>query len=523
MPLTKLTFSKIVITLVCLVWFYPELAAGPKPIIQQAKYAFSRRELNKSYQLFEKVRQRDSKNGTALFYMGYIREQQNRRDEAVILYEQALELELEKDLEKKCFWKVVLYYKEAEDWGNLLLYSERFLQIFNHSAVHKLHDLAKRNHSPNFIETKQLYKQAKIYKENKQYTRAIDNLERLLIRDPSHIKARWQLALLHIKIKAFYAAARHLQILIEKKPKNWKYHYKGGVCYYHLGQHKKSLSHLQLAHKHHSNHYRDKASFQYYTNYILGDIYLKQKKFKLSRNHFIQAASAKKPSSFLFEKLARVYWQLKDYKKAVKYATKSVQEEPKQAAGYLLLAMHAYQFDDNEKEAYQMALRMASALENYSPITKTKQSPFEYPEYNFGFLLIGKKEKEEENWSRALKFYRKIDVAFIKRLVRYQPKNKANRFVTLAISYDSDLAMTLMYNGNVKQALDYYKKLEPKADIMFGQARCHALLFEVKPTQRYLEKASTKKPSLWQKAKQDEAFTNLMAQSLEFRSFMQKH
>ena len=168
---------------------------------QEAKYAFSMGNWSRAYTLFEKASTQRPGYGAAFFYMGYTREQQGRKGEAIPNYEESLKLKLEDKLREKSFWKIVLYYKEKRNWERLLHYSSEFLALKNIRSVQKLKDLAEKNYDPRQRELGEKFQEAKKYKKSDDPSRAIHILEKLIASQPGHIEARWELALLYMKQK----------------------------------------------------------------------------------------------------------------------------------------------------------------------------------------------------------------------------------------------------------------------------------------------------------------------------------
>ena len=491
--------------LLCLV---PITSLAANPYLQAAKHAFSLREWEQSYLLFQKVMEEEPENGVSLFYMGYIREQQNKRAEAVHHYQQAIVLELEENLKKKAFWKIVLYYKKIYDWENLLLYADKFLEFHEHKAVHRLKELAQSHYNPEKMQVKLLLQQALEKKQQGLLEEAILSLNNLLALYPSYEKAHWELALLKMRKQDFKTAINHLGLLVQTFPNNWQYQYKASVCYYRLGQHDQALFYLKKTQELYTG---DREEFNFYTSYMKGDIYLQQQQFEQALDYLL-AANKLRNITALEASIAYSYWHLGQQQEARQYAQASVTKEPKQAIGYLVLALQNYQNQQIET-AYQLTQQMENIL-----LSDAKQATKNAKIDSLGFLLLGQKAITQKEWEKALSFLIKVNPKtlniFTKRVGQTSPLQ------ILIVNYERNLADSLMYNDKPREALYYYQKLEKTSEILFASARCHASLFHSDQAKSYLQQAAQRQREFWQLAWQDKAFQQLMEQDLEFQSFL---
>ncbi len=103
---------------------------GQSSAFLQGKQQLARRNYQEAFDLFQQALNANPGDGNPLYYMGYIQEQRNRRNDAVSYYRRAVDLRMDADLRRNAFWKIVLHYKNRRDWDNLLTYSERFLVKF---------------------------------------------------------------------------------------------------------------------------------------------------------------------------------------------------------------------------------------------------------------------------------------------------------------------------------------------------------------------------------------------------------
>ena len=477
---------------------------------QEAKYAFSMGEWGRAYKLFEKASAYKPQDGKAFFYMGYVREQQGHKTDAILNYQRAIDLKLDKDLKEKAFWKVTLYYKQTRNWEKLLHYSTEFLKLRQHRSIQKLKELAAKNHDPQQTGLHSQMQAAREYKEKGESKEAVRVLEKVLVSHPGHQRARWELVLLKIKKKDFHSASAHLEVLQSSAPRNWQYHYKKAVCDYHLSQYDSALKDLKKAKGLYSG---NAQSFQFYTNYMLGNIHLEKGNFKSALKNLRAAQKARKEQSLGLEaSLAYTYWHLKNYRKAKAYAQQAIQKESQEALAFLVLALCSWQAAKAGK-AYSWAADMYSELKDSSEHENTHENK----RYTPGFLLLGQEAIGEKNWRKALKFYKQADPASIRKISAGEVHRPLQK---LAANFNYNFALSLMHNKQAQAALKYYAKAGQRPKVFFQQARCYALLLKGKEAKKYLQKAVQAKTEFWEKAQRDEAFQDLMEQDLEFQEFM---
>ncbi len=512
---------------------------------QKAKYAFSLGDWKRAFSLFEKAKRKDPKNGKYYFYTGYVLEKQKKHPEAMVHYQKALKLKLEKKLKQKTFWKLCLYYKRVHDWENLLKYTKVFLVFFPHRSVQKMHDLARKNHDPKKVNNRILFEKVVdlledikgSQAENKDYQEIINLLERIVISDPSHSKARWELVLLKMKIRDFASAIKHLGVLLYEEPNSWEYKYKIGVCYYRIKMYEKALPHLKQAQLLYSG---DNASFDFYMAFMLGNIYMEKGDEKLAL-HYLHKAEKKRKLSSIDASLSRVYWFLRNKKKATFYAERSItirrdadsREVNQQAIAYSILALLAW-INGKEKIAYERATRMHSLIKSYrGSFLNKSESSFQKKIrgntlYNATILLLIRFATDNQNWKKATRFFTQIDQASI---IDIQNSRIYEEIKELSKHFWYNYAYTLMKKGDLKNALARYENLKSNSklhiQVLFDQARCYALLSRAKKSEYYLRRildaTSEKKIPLWRKrVLDDEAFQELAEQDVDFEAFIQR-
>lgn len=459
--------------------------------------------------LFEKASEQMPQNGEPFFYMAYAQEQRGHKEKAILNYQKALSLDLDKNLKEKTFWKITLYYKGTKNWKELLHYSKEFLKLRQHRSIQKLKELAEKNYDPRQAELQAALEEAREHKERGSFKESMRILESILSSYPDNALARWRLVLLKMKKKDFHSASGHLGTLLSSDSRNWQYHYKAAVCNYHLGRYDKAVKHLQRSENFHSKKSR---SFQFYKNYMFGNIYLEKGDFKLALKTLGKARKIRKKQGLGLEtSLAYAHWHLGNYKEAKSYAQQAIQEKSKQALAFLVLAMCSWQ-KGKTKEAYRWARSMNSSLKNSSKL----QNKYDYSP---GFLFLGQEASLEKNWPMALKFYKQVDPKTIQRIRLVQIHAPLQK---LAGEFNYDFATCLMRNKQARLALEYYEKAGKKPIVFFKQARCYSFLLEGDQAKKYLLKAVQIEPEFWERAQRDKAFQYLMEQDLDFREFMKQ-
>ncbi len=477
---------------------------------QEAKYSFSLGNWNKAYTLFTKSTQLEPQNGNPLFYMAYIREQQGNKDEAIPLYEKAVHLKLDKELKEKSYWKIILYYKETQNWKKSLVYSNEFLKFNQHASIKKIRDLSMQKYNPSKEDAEESYKNATEMIESGNSKEGAKLLEKVVLKNPDNLDAHWQLVLIKMENNHYADAFKHLKLLIENNENNWQYQYKAGVCLYRLNQYDQALGYLERAQKLFPE---KQETFDFYTNYMLGEIYITQSKSKLAIEHLLRANNLRSMSG-LKALLALSYWRNNQNSQAMEYAKKSITEEPKQNLGFLLLSLIEWE-NQNEEEAFKWAKYL------YTNSLKNKINNSHMLPYHLAFLLLGEASKREENWQSCIKYYLKVNSSELSQILN--DKDLVN-FHNITRSFEYNFGMAYLNNNDPKNALSHFQiyidREGEDSSTLYQIAYAYALLFNGEKAKIYLERAILKKEEIFQTAKKEGAFVKLSEQDQVFHDFL---
>lgn len=294
------------------------LAANP--YYTRGKLAFSGKNYGVALEQFRLALQADPSNGNPLFYIGYILDAKNQKDEAVQSYRQAVDLRMDHDLREKSFWKILVYYKYNEDWENLEIYASRFLQFRDSAEVKKLKELAEEKRDPALKEIHNLMKSAEASLKKDDVGAARATYQKAIDLKPRFQPPRWEMVLLEMKARNYDEAYRHLNTLIEINPSSWEYRYKAGVCATQMGKADQALAHFAEARKN-----NDKPDETFTSHIALGEgIALVEKESYGEAIKKLEPALRKKKSPAGLGALARAFRGEKQEAKAAATASEAL-------------------------------------------------------------------------------------------------------------------------------------------------------------------------------------------------------
>ncbi len=489
--------------------FASQLQAGE--FYRQGKQAFSKGELEKAFMFFKKAAAKRPSDGNPLFYMGYIREQQGDIHNSIDYYRRALKLKIDKDLREKSYWKVVLYYREQEDWGNLLLYSTAFLKFHNYKTVRKLQELARKNHNQNSHAVLLLMQEAEQQKKKGELKEAVASLKKALALIPGYQPAYWRLALIYMKQGDFAAAASNLQLLIESSPERWEYHYKMAVCNYQLGRYDLAEKELAAAEKFHKGD--SSSDFKHYAFFLQGRIDLEKGKFTAALWQFKKAKRFHK-STLMQASLGRAYYQLGRQKEAKEAADRAVSGHPPQADGFWIL-YEIEKKNERTENAFARAHSLFKLLQKNNHTGHIERRPVRFAP---AFAFLGKMAAAEKRWELTVAALKSADALQEKAAMLQKEQAIKNEPVE---KYDAELAEAWMRTGEPKLALQRFQNVPSSPHISYYRARCYALLLEVEAAKQHLLLAAESNPQFWEQSITDEAFSKLIQENRQFKQFLQ--
>ena len=478
---------------------------------RQGKLAFSSRNYEQAYDLFQKALQSNPSDGNPLFYMGYILEQQNRRGDAVAAYQRAVNLRMDADLREKAFWKIVLHYKFTRDWDNLYVYSEKFLKVNDSSGVRQLYELAEQNRDPRVTQVNRLMREGEKLEKDGKTSEAAGVYRRALGIKSDHHPARWQLALAQIQLKEYRDAESQLRMLIKADAGRWEYHYKAGICNLQMNRYDDALRDMDRARELNE---KPGKSFVYYVNLAEGIAYLEREEYERAKNHFDAALKARSTAR-VEGALARAQWELGDYAAAETNANHALKKESDQADAllvYTLVAINKGKSDAYAKSQAVLGVVDAEQAQSQSTVVPERFTPV--------MLYLGREATRAKNWDLALRAFEKVNMKRLQAMYETERRQNPGNHSDALRDYNYHYGQALFHAGRDSQAIITLKRVENSHEADYMIARAYAREGQTEGARTYLKKAATTQANYWQSALQETAFTNLMRRSPEFDFFV---
>ncbi len=476
---------------------------------RQGKLAFSGRNYDRAYDLFQKALQANPSNGNPLFYMGYILEQQNRRGEAVNAYQRAVSLRMDKDLREKAYWKIVLYYKFVRDWENLYVYSEKFLKINNSKGVRKLYELADQNRDPRVAKVNRLMQEARKHQKDGRVKEAASLYRQALSVKSDHHPARWELALARMQLKDYRAAEENLRTLIRSDEQRWEYHYKAGICNLQMDRFDRTLRDMERARELNE---KPGKSFVYFVNLAEGLAHLERDAHDTARDRF-QAALKVRATPRVHGALARAQWELGRFAEAEASSRRALKKEPQQSDAYLVSTLAAIR--SRKSAAYPKSQTVLQRLEAQSS-SETNPTPGRYTPV---MLYLGREAARREKWELAIRAFEKVNMKRLQAIYEAERRAKETGPNSLR-DYNYHYGTALFNAGANRQAIITLKRVENSHAADYMVARAYSREDNLDGARDYLKKAATAQERYWQSALRDEAIQKLMRANADFDFFV---
>lgn len=301
----------------------------------QGKKAFASRNYEKAHKLFRDAIRTSPSNGDPYFYIGYMLEYEEKRDEAVEAYRQGVALRMDRELREKALWKIILHYKHTRNWTGLIYYSEKFLAHRDDPEVQKLLETARQNQDPRIPEIQSLLKSATGKEQVGDFEGAKSDYNKALDLDQELESAHWRIALLYIRENQNKKAANHLYRLVQLFPDSWEYHYKYSLVLYRLAQFEDSRTQLELSEK---TNNAPGSTFKFYTALLGGLLSIEQEKPQEAIREL--SPFQKNQNALVYGSLARARLATGDDQKAMELIRLALQKDPNQTealmADYLI-------------------------------------------------------------------------------------------------------------------------------------------------------------------------------------------
>lgn len=489
------------------------LAAQSSGVYRQAKIAFSARNYDRAYSLFQQAAQANPNDGNPLFYVGYILDQKGRRGAAVGAYQRAVSRRIDRDLREKAFWKIVLYYKHIRDWENLYVYSERFLKFNRGAGVRKLHALADQNRDPRLAEAKRLVREAEQLQKKKDTEGAAQTYARALESKSDYHPARWQLALLRMQQKNYKSAEKELRQLIQSDENRWEYYYKAGICNLQMDRHDAALSDMQQAR---AKNEKPSKSFLYFVNLAEGLVHLEREDFDTARSRLTDAAKVRQTPR-LQGALARAQWATGSHKAAEKTAHEALKKEPEQSDARLVKTLSAIRAR-RSKEAF--AESKALLVREEAEQSRTKERGAFASRFTPVLLYLGRQATEREDWLLAIRAYERVDMKRLQRMYDTERNTSTGKRTNSLREYNYHYGVALFHAERNRQAIVTLKRVDSSPAARYLIARAYSRDGKSQNARTYLKQAAERKPVYWLKALNESDFTGLMQRDSDFDFFV---
>lgn len=497
-------------------FIYPGLT-NPGPLFaengyyRQGKIHFGARQYDQAFDYFQKALRAEPSNGNPLFYMGYIQEQQNRRGEAVESYRRAVDLRMDRDLREKAFWKIVLHYKFIQDWENLYVYSEKFLKYNDSKSVRQLHDLASEKRDPRMARVTPLMREAAKDRKAGRFHEAADNYRRALNIKSDHHPARWELALIEMKLKQYRSAERHLRSLMSSTSPRWEYFYKAAICNYHIENYSQALRDLEAARRKNDD---PDDSFVYYVNLAEGLIRLEENQAARARE-VLSEANKKKSTPRVQGALARALWDTGDYGDAHNLARRALKSEPRQEDALLVDVLALIR--EQKSQAFTQSKLLLDVVN--AELAEDREGEAAPPQYTPALLYLGRTAGTKRDWTLAISVYERVHMKRLQSI--YEAERRANSKENSLRDYNYHYGAALYHAGRLPQAIVTLRRVDdsPAANFMIAQA--YAQQEDERNSREWLKRAADADESYWKTAERDSAFAKLMRDA-DFAGFVRR-
>ena len=124
--------------------------------------------------------------------------------------------------------------------------------------------------------------------------------------------------------------------------------------------------------------------------WLMGLMSIREKKFKIANNFFLQAANIKPNNEKIYNNLGNIEKELRNFDSAIKYYKKAIEIQPNNANAYYNLG-----------NVYKELKNFNEALKNYYKATSIKS------DYFYAYYSSGNIEQQLGNFENAKKFYKK--------------------------------------------------------------------------------------------------------------------
>lgn len=473
----------------------------------QGKAAYGKKNYELARQLFEKSLSANPSNGNPCFYLGYMLDNQNRKDLAVIQYRRGVDLHMDPDLREKSFWKIVLYYKYVQDWDNLAVYSEKFLKYRDIPQVRAFLDEAKEKRDPNTGRIRDLTESAEKKRAASDWQGAESDYEQLLGIRWDDTWA-WNLASVQMQLRKYPEASRHLARLIDRKP-SWEYHYKRGVCSYYQRFLDQAMADFAAARRLNT---KPDANFRSFLALGEGLVLFEQGRLDSSRTKLEEALKLKDTDAGRAA-VAKIYFATGQMAESERYAG-SIRAERDRLLPMALVLSRA----ERKKEERDRGFRfLESALnqpeEQYAPASTSG-----------AMYLAGRQACIQGVSELCLQTMEKIPAADKSRIGQIVEQIfPAQKKTALEVLREREFltGKAQLDLGKADAAIASLQKVSDMPAAQYHLAQAYARKGNEPRAMEYLQKAGQARPDYWDYAKKAEAFLSLARTSPDFAYFLE--
>ncbi|MCB1173285.1 MAG: tetratricopeptide repeat protein [Leptospiraceae bacterium] len=478
-------------------------------LYQSGKIAFSAREYDKAISLFQQAWRSNPADGNPLFYIGRVYDDQRQPGRAISWYKKAVKLQMDRDLRDQALWKVVLFLDRQQDWEALLEYSTIFLKYNQSAKIRGLHQKAEQNYDPVLASIQKDMDRASQYKKGSQFARALELYLDILGRRASYHPARWQAALLQMKLEQYDAANRNFRHLIQYDETAWEYYYKSAICLYQMHDYAESMDMLVKAAD--RNPDEDKR-FQYHLAYLKGLLHYNLNEFPQACRELETARSIarQKSSARLLGTDANSQLECGNPVLADDLGHQALKKESDQLEARLALGRIA--LSKNDPDSWSRAISLLESV-------KDSKSADLHRSWTRLLAWTGHTAVQKQQYQTAILAFEKVQIDALTELARLQRQSEGKKPDMLQ-QFNFDFGLALMHTGQYQRALHLFDKLGAQAESRFMMARVHALQKNATDCKTRLLQSTELNESYWERAEQDPVFQKLMAIEPDFSMFI---
>lgn len=500
-------------------------AIQANPFYRDGKLAFSERDYSRALEKFRQAMKSDPQNGNPLFYIGYIQEYSDQKEDAIASYISAVGLKMDPDLKEKAFWKIVLYYKYQQNWSALYTYSSKFLNFKDIPDVRRLMETADERRDPVFARIVSSAREAQKLEEEGKEEEAYQIYQTLVSLRDDYEQGHWKIAVYLMKTNEYSGALNHLKKLIQLNPESWQYYYKMAICEYKLSDFTASQEHLA---KSRNLNEAPGEAFNYYVklteglNFLeLGDHESALKKLK---------GLLKEKINTSYGAIARAEAASGNIERARELYTIALDIEPEQRDALIaryIVAVHSGSRLDTEElknlfDMLNVSLPSGISLDLAKAMAEQARISFQNQQYEntIDTLQLIPAAIITQVFSRQTSPTKKPEPKSTKTadlsalLIDYMPPKGSSD------EYHFLLARSNMGLEDFSEAIDELQRSNPSYQRDYLMGKIEALREHTTQARFYLERASESNPLCTEAARNDSAFQSLASDDTDFSVFL---